>query len=36
MIHPHAGKNFRGRPWWVFNQNPKIGQEYKPGKRSKY
>jgi hypothetical protein len=33
LIHPHGGKQFRGRPWWMPNQNPKIGQEYERGKR---
>lgn len=26
MIHLHGGKEFRGRPWWKRNQNPKIGE----------
>ena len=32
MIHGHKGKEYRGRPWWRRNQNPKVGQEYKQGK----
>jgi hypothetical protein len=27
MIHAHAGKDFRGRPWWKLNKNPKVGQK---------
>ena len=36
LVHPHGGKEYRGRPWWIPNQNPKIGQEYVQGKRMKY
>lgn len=35
MIHAHAGKEYRGRPWWKFNQNPKVGQKFNGKNRDK-
>ncbi len=32
MVHAHGGQEFRGQPFWKRNQNPKIGQDFKPGK----
>ncbi len=26
MMHKHESSDFRGRPWYCRNQNPKIGQ----------
>ncbi len=26
LIHLHKETEFRGRPWWKRNQNPKIGE----------
>jgi hypothetical protein len=30
MIHAHNKKYFRGEPWWKRNQNPKVGQDFRP------